>query len=333
MCEDAISRKYTRSKAIETMNQWGRERTPFLFVIDFEMQKILLYRMDKPLPSNVKFSFPRVERNVNATYNYKQGYFRKEPIPFNQYYKVFNEVRRQIISGNSFLLNLTFPTRLETNLTLAGIFENSQSKYRLLIDDTFVCFSPETFVSIHKGKISTYPMKGTIKADIPNASEIILSNLKESAEHYTIVDLLRNDLSLVATDISVERFRYIERIPTGGGNILQVSSEISGVLPADYHEHLGDILFKMLPAGSVTGAPKRKTLEIIREAEPSSRGYYTGVCGHFDGNDLDSAVMIRFIEKRENGDLYFRSGGGITHNSNAESEYQELIDKVYVPFV
>lgn len=75
---------------------------------------------------------------------------------------------------------------------------------------------------------------------------------------------------------------------------------------------------------------RKKTLEIIEEAESYERGYYTGIFGIFDGKDLDSAVMIRFIENI-NGNLYFKSGGGITFMSNPEQEYQELIDKVYVP--
>jgi para-aminobenzoate synthetase component I len=87
---------------------------------------------------------------------------------------------------------------------------------------------------------------------------------------------------------------------------------------------------KLLPAGSVSGAPKPKTLEIIRNVEGGNRGYYTGVFGVFDGNTLDSGVMIRFIEQ-ENGKLYYRSGGGITTQSVVSSEYQEVIDKVYVP--
>jgi len=84
-----------------------------------------------------------------------------------------------------------------------------------------------------------------------------------------------------------------------------------------------------LPAGSVSGAPKHKTLEIIKKAENYERGYFTGVCGYFDGKNLDSCVMIRFIEQK-NG-LVFKSGGGITANSIAQNEYQELINKVYVP--
>jgi para-aminobenzoate synthetase component 1 len=94
--------------------------------------------------------------------------------------------------------------------------------------------------------------------------------------------------------------------------------------------HLGDLLFSLLPAGSISGAPKKKTIETIQESEACPRGYYTGVAFYFDGEHIDSCVMIRFIEK-VNGEYFYRSGGGITVNSDMEKEYQELNDKIYVP--
>jgi para-aminobenzoate synthetase component I len=173
-------------------------------------------------------------------------------------------------------------------------------------------------------------MKGTIDASLPHAREKILGDEKESAEHATIVDLIRNDLSMVAKNVHVSSFRYVDEIRTHDKTLLQVSSTIRGNLPEDFTCRIGDILFRLLPAGSVTGAPKKRTVEIIREAEQYDRGYYTGICGYFDGQRLESGVMIRFIENI-GGQLYYKSGGGITAWSTVESEYQEMIDKVYVP--
>ena len=93
---------------------------------------------------------------------------------------------------------------------------------------------------------------------------------------------------------------------------------------------IGAILASLLPAGSISGAPKEKTVQIIQQAENQPRGYYTGVFGIFDGESLQSAVAIRFIEQTDNG-LVFRSGGGITVQSDVQEEYRELIQKVYVP--
>ena len=107
-------------------------------------------------------------------------------------------------------------------------------------------------------------------------------------------------------------------------------AKVCGQLPQNYTDNIGTLLHKLLPAGSICGAPKPQTLAIIKEAENYDRGYYTGVFGIFDGQNLDSSVMIRFIEKQEDGSLIFKSGGGITAFSDPRSEYQEMIDKVYL---
>ncbi len=155
---------------------------------------------------------------------------------------------------------------------------------------------------------------------------------KETAEHITIVDLIRNDIGMIANHVRVRRFRFIDTLVTSEKTLLQVSSEVCGLMRGDFRKSLGTLLFKMLPAGSITGAPKKKTVEIITDIEGYDRGYYTGVFGCYDGKNLESAVMIRFIEKLDSGDLYFKSGGGLTIYSDPKSEYQELVDKVYVPF-
>ena len=209
----------------------------------------------------------------------------------------------------------------------------------------FVCFSPETFVRIKGGRIYSYPMKGTLDASLPNAEKLLMEDQKEAAEHATIVDLIRNDLSRVAEDVRVDKYRYVDVLHTNKGDILQTSSEISGRLPEDYPHHLGEILDAQLPAGSITGAPKDKTMQIIQEAEGYDRGFYTGIMGIYDQGELNSAVMIRFIEeeevfpsKTENRmnyeairKLYFKAGGGITSKSDCRKEYEEVIQKIYLP--
>jgi para-aminobenzoate synthetase component 1 len=232
--------------------------------------------------------------------------------------------------GNSFLTNLTFPTPIFSNLSLKDFFFMSKAPFKLWINGKFTFYSPEKFVTIKDNVIRSFPMKGTIDACIADAEHIILNDAKEMAEHYTIVDLIRNDLSRVAKKVRVERFRYFDRINTNQKCLLQVSSEIVGDLEKDWNNEIGSIFAMLLPAGSITGAPKGKTVGIIQKAENGPRGYYTGVCGIFDGKDVESAVMIRFIEDR-NGQLFYHSGGGITTNSICEQEYQEMIEKVYVP--
>jgi para-aminobenzoate synthetase component 1 len=200
-----------------------------------------------------------------------------------------------------------------------------------LLNERFVVFSPESFVIIRNNRISSYPMKGTIRADVPDAEQTLLNDPKELAEHNTIVDLIRNDLNRISKKVRVDRFRYVERIGTIKGDILQTSSEISGEMEPGWNDRLGDLFFRLLPAGSVSGAPKAKTVEIIGKTEGYKRGYFTGVFGYYDGQALESAVMIRFIEK-DDGHLVFKSGGGITIFSDCQKEYRELLDKVYLPF-
>lgn len=236
-----------------------------------------------------------------------------------------------MLAGNSYLANLTCRIPIDTDLTLLDIFKRSKARYKIWLKDLFVCFSPETFIRINKeGIISSCPMKGTISCSVPNARKVLMGDVKEAAEHATIVDLIRNDLSKVATHVAVKRYRYVETLHTNCGDILQTSSEIVGQLPADYRNHLGDIIMDQLPAGSITGAPKRKTVEIIRQAEDYDRGFYTGVAGVCKDGVVDSCVLIRFIDK-ENGRLYFKAGGGITAKSDWKKEYHEIIEKTYVP--
>ena len=173
-------------------------------------------------------------------------------------------------------------------------------------------------------------MKGTIDAALPNAHQSIMDDVKETAEHVTIVDLIRNDLSQVARNVEVTKFRYIDRLSTHDKELLQVSSEIRGDVGENWCEQIGDILAKLLPAGSISGAPKPETLKIIQQNEDFKREFYTGICGQFDGEQLDTGVMIRFI-KQVDDQLIFCSGGGITSFSDAQKEYQEMVDKVYLP--
>jgi para-aminobenzoate synthetase component I len=311
------------------MNYYGGRREPFLFLVDFPMRMPEIYPLES-IPDDILFSTPLL--SASSTWNKRKENFRwyKKPVSFDIYLKAFRNVQSNIKLGNTYLLNLTFPTEIDTDLSLREIYDTSIARYKLLYKDKFVLFSPEIFARIYNGKIYSYPMKGTIDASVRDAENVILKDEKEMAEHDTIVDLIRNDLSIVSDNVQVTRYRYIDTIETNGKTLLQVSSEISGELQPDYMDHLGDIIFPLLPAGSVTGAPKKETIRIIRENEICERGWYTGIFGVFDGNELDSGVMIRFIEKSD-GKLLFKSGGGITYMSDPQKEYEELISKVYVP--
>lgn len=309
------------------LNQWGSENHPFVFLIDFECLKPMCWSLKEPI-NNFEYNFNGFTNIVKSKKEFDEAvHLIKTPISFDCYQKKFNYVKSEIELGNSFLVNLTSSTKIETNLSLDDIVQNAHSKYICHLKDEFVSFSPETFIQINNGKIKSFPMKGTIDANIPNAKELILANPKEIAEHATIVDLIRNDLSMVSDNVRVSNYRYYEKIQTQEGLIGQVSSKIEGTLPENYNDNIGDIIFALLPAGSISGAPKNKTKQIINKAENAERGYYTGVAGYFDGTNLDSCVLIRYLQA----DNTYRSGGGITSQSDLFKEYQEMINKVYVP--
>lgn len=321
-------------RACQLMNEYGKSGQPFVFILDFDLLQPLVVPLAEAEEQGILFSIRGQSNHADVPNRPLPPAvcWEPQPVGFEVYQDAFGTVMQNLQAGNSYLVNLTFPTPVQTSLTLDDIYATGNALYKLLLKDRFVVLSPESFVQIRDGRISSYPMKGTIDASIPNAEQIILNDPKELAEHYTIVDLIRNDLGIVSRDVRVTRFRYIDTIRTNRSDLLQVSSEIMGDLPDGYTAHLGDILFRLLPAGSISGAPKKRTVEIIHQAETYDRGFYTGVFGYFDGKNLDSGVMIRFVEKVGE-QLIFKSGGGITAWSDVHAEYQEMIQKVYVPVV
>lgn len=328
-------RIYPSSQAAELMNRYGAEGRPFVFLIDYSMRQCVVEPLDRIDPLRLLYSIGNLTNAPEISGQTPELTWEPRYGSQTEYEQAFDKVKLHLLAGNSYLVNLTCSTPVRCNLTLHAVFDQTEAQYKIWFDDRFVCFSPETFVRIAPdGTISSFPMKGTIDAALPDAERRILNDPKEAAEHATIVDLIRNDLSRVATGVRVAKYRYIDRIETHNGELLQVSSEIRGRLPKEWRGRIGSILFELLPAGSVTGAPKPRTLEIIAEAENYDRDYYTGVCGLFDGERLDSGVMIRFLERTPNadpGEYLFKSGGGITFRSDRTAEYQEMKKKVYVP--
>lgn len=380
-----------KQEIIDKINRLASQDEPFLFVINYQGDKAFIRQLSDINPEECLFDF---EGRGNLSHAWKETLkeetsettWQIEPPLYEDYERSFNIVKNNIMAGNSYLTNLTCKVPVSCNLSLEEIFHRAKGKYKLLLrrkrtqaEDKahlkeeaqnkahlkeenieenltpFVCFSPETFVKIKGGRIYSYPMKGTLDASLPNAEKLLMEDRKEAAEHATIVDLIRNDLSRVAENVRVDKYRYVNVLHTNKGDILQTSSEISGRLPEDYPHHLGEILDAQLPAGSITGAPKDKTMQIIHEAEGYDRGFYTGIMGIYDQGELNSAVMIRFIEEetspvdfeadgeknfkanegkkpKESRELYFKAGGGITSKSDCRREYEEVIQKIYLPF-
>jgi len=319
----------SQENGFNEINRLGQKRKPFLFILSYDKSKIFA----KPLDALDDDIYYKLEewRNYPVKKREQAFTFSKSPVSFLAYKKAFEHILVEIRAGNTYLLNLTFATPIESNLDLKEIFTYAKAKFKLYFKGEFICFSPERFVEIKNNTIATYPMKGTIDADLPNAQQNILANTKEMAEHVMIVDLMRNDLGIVGSNVKVEKFRYVEKIKAGNKALLQVSSKITATLHENWKDEIGTLFEKLTPAGSITGTPKKSTVQIIDDIENYDRGFYTGVFAVFDGTELRSGVMIRFIEEN-NRELSYKSGGGITIDSDAQSEYEELIDKIYLPF-
>ena len=309
----------------EQLNFYGEKKEPFFFIINYNKTDYEVIPL-KNLPNTIQYQI-----NNELKYTKHSSRLEKQYIDFEEYKSKFTLLKEHIRKGNTYLSNLTAQTKIKSDLTLNQIFQKANARFKLNYKNKFVCFSPERFCEIKDNKIYTYPMKGTIDAKIPNAKEIILKDKKELAEHTMIVDLLRNDLSIVSKKVKVENFRYCENIKAGDKELIQVSSKISGELEKSWEKNIGDIITSLLPAGSITGTPKRKTIQILDEIEKYDRGYFTGVFGIYDGEKLDSSVMIRFLEQDKEGNYTYKSGGGITSDSQVDKEYQEMCDKVYIP--
>lgn len=188
--------------------------------------------------------------------------------------------------------------------------------------------SPETLVKLENGKLYTFPLAGTRKRGLTkqedeNLEKDLLSDEKECAEHNMLVDLGRNDIGRISKfgTVEVEKYMSIERF----SHVMHIGSTVTGMIRDD-KEQL-DAIGSVLPAGTLSGAPKIRACEIINELENNKRGIYGGAIGYLDftGN-LDTCIGIRIAFKKNN-KVFVRVGAGIVYDSVPENEYQECINK------
>jgi anthranilate synthase component 1 len=188
--------------------------------------------------------------------------------------------------------------------------------------------SPEMLARVEGKKVLTYPIAGTRKrGDTPERDkeleEELLADEKERAEHLMLVDLGRNDIGRVAKfgSVKVNKFMGIEKY----SHVQHIVSEVEGELVDD--KDCFDALESIFPAGTVSGAPKVRAMEIINELEPSKRGVYAGSVGYFSFNgNMDTAISIRTVVF-EKDKAYIQAGAGIVADSKPELEYKETVNK------
>lgn len=335
------------------LSEWGHNRQPFFALVDFdghvaaapvksafssEKAGFLQGQVDF-YGQKLEFRFYVAAQKTTAAqpamdFHSRPTILKITPPPRDQTISTIRAVQAQLGEGNSYLVNYCSQTIVELGQELSSLCEQSTAPFTIWLEGQFIAFSPEAFITVMENQISTNPMKGT-----GFDSGLLLADTKEQAEHATVVDLLRNDLGQVARDIRLGDYRYLTAIPQApstssgqaiGRTLYQTSTEIKGTMPGDWRDHIGDWLPRLLPAGSVTGAPKKETVALIRRFETEPRGFFTGVAVLFDGDNLYSCVLIRFLDLAGE-TLKFRSGAGITIYSDPEQEYEEILNKVYIP--
>ena len=188
--------------------------------------------------------------------------------------------------------------------------------------------SPETLVKLNGDTVYTYPLAGTrprgkTKEEDDALERELLADEKELAEHNMLVDLGRNDLGRISRfgSVKVDKYLEIQRY----SHVMHIGSAVSGTIRPDCDAL--DAIAAVLPAGTLSGAPKLKACEIINELENNKRGVYGGAIGYlaFSG-DMDACIAIRLAFKK-NGRVFVRSGAGIVADSVPENEYRECINK------
>ena len=255
------------------------------------------------------------------------------------YDAAFAKVAAYIAAGDCYQINLTFPMQARlTQGTALGLYGALRARQRvghgvfcdLGVGPVVVSRSPELFFTVDgAGRITARPMKGTAPRDAdPVRDAAIAAQLqasqKDRAENLMIVDLLRNDISRLAQvgSVKVPELFKVEPFAT----VHQMSSRIVGQLLG--RPGLGDLLAALFPCGSITGAPKIRAMEIIREVEPHPRGAYCGAMGWMDPDGRASFnVAIRTLRLFDGTLVEMNVGGGVVHDSTATGEWEEALWK------
>lgn len=259
----------------------------------------------------------------------------KPRIDFSEYEKSINSIKEEIVNGNTYQVNYTYDYKLKTNLKgldlYRSILPQQTTPYNAYIKNDYeeiLCFSPELFFELEGNKIKTKPMKGTTARGCDSEEdhkniEFLKNDEKNRAENVMIVDLLRNDLGRIAKTgtVSVDKLFEVETHNT----VHQMTSEISAEL--DENITLYQIFEALFPCGSVTGAPKINTMEIIDRLEVGSRGVYCGAIGLISPEKTIFSVPIRILQGWS-GFYRCRVGGAIVWDSTAQDEWEETLTKI-----
>jgi para-aminobenzoate synthetase component 1 len=258
----------------------------------------------------------------------------------DNYLKAVERARQYIIDGDIFEVNLSQRFEAEIEIPPYELYRRLRrinpapfASYLNINEVKIVGSSPERFLRKSGDMVETRPIKGTRRRgktpeEDEKLSKELLDSIKDRAENIMIVDLERNDLGRVCRygSVRVSELTILETYPT----VFHLTSTVEGKL--NEGKTCIDLLRATFPGGSITGAPKVRSMEIIDELEPTRRSVYTGSIGYLGFNgDIDLNIVIRtFLVKRNN--VYFQAGGAVVYDSNPAEEYQETLDKVKALF-
>lgn len=300
-------------------------------------------REDRSLPSIEKWrNFFLAEQNLSPALAIDQDAHFKLLTPFisnmtaDEYKHRFNKIIAYLKAGDCYQVNLAqrFTARFSGNpwhayCALRAVSPAPFSAFLNLPHGKILSHSPESFLRVANNQVETRPIKGTqarkkqASEDIKQA-ELLTASSKDKAENLMIVDLMRNDISrnCVVGSVSVPKLFALESF----SNVHHLVSTVQGTL-APGHSSI-ELLRDCFPGGSITGAPKRRAMEIIAELEPDARSAYCGSIGYIGFNgDMSTNIAIRTLQCQGQA-IQVWGGGGIVADSNCDSEYQESIQKV-----
>ena len=251
------------------------------------------------------------------------------------YNTALNRIRDLIIAGDTYQVNYSFRLRANFSGNSLSLYRDlcraQRTDYAAYLDIgrfQILSASPELFFSLKNGVLTARPMKGTAPrgrwwAEDEARAKQLQKSEKDRAENVMIVDLLRSDLGRVSSSVKVPALWHVERYET----VLQMTSTVKSRMRCGVG--LRELATALFPCGSVTGAPKVRTMQIIKEVERAARGIYTGSIGYLSpGGDITFNVAIRTVcIDRKTGTAEFGVGSGITCDSSSDGEYEECLTK------
>ena len=346
---DYIKYAEPKLKLTDNENTDFRDLDLMLFdsVIAFDHYKQKIYLITGVMMNSLETSYQKAVNKINEMKEFIQHGKKQEfqslelltdiqpQFSKEKYIDMVNKAKEYIHEGDIFQVVLSNPLRAKAKGNLFDTYRvlraTNPSPYMFYFssdDIEMAGASPETLAKLENGKLSTFPLAGTRprgKNDVEDKmlEKELLSDEKERAEHNMLVDLGRNDIGKISKigSVHVDKYMEIERF----SHVMHIGSTVTGIIRED--KDAMDAIDSILPAGTLSGAPKFRACEIIEELEGSKRGVYGGAIGYLDfSGNLDTCIAIRLVYKK-NGEICIRSGAGIVSDSIPEKEYEECINK------